>query len=60
VPLNTIRLAVHSIRHAGGLDEETGFVVNCMDEAVDTMSDTLNAVLSYHKVTVFRAYFIPS
>ena len=50
VPLNTIRLAVHSIRHGGKCDEETSYVVSCMDEAVDTMSDTLNKVLSYHKV----------
>ena len=55
VPLNTIRLGLDSIQQEGqmgrvGLDEETSFVVTCMDEAVTTMSDTLNDVLSYQKV----------
>jgi signal transduction histidine kinase len=50
VPLNTIRLGLDSIQQSGGIDRETAFVVSCMDEAVNTMSDTLNDVLSYQKI----------
>ena len=50
VPLNTIRLGIDSIQQSDGIDRETAFVVSCMDEAVNTMSDTLDDVLSYQKI----------
>ena len=50
VPLNTIRLGLDSMQQSGSLDSDTSFVVSCMDEAANTMADTLNDVLSYQKI----------
>jgi signal transduction histidine kinase len=65
VPMNTIRLGLDSINHqmmqadrdgnaegraTAAVDGDTTFVLSCMDEAVGTMSDTLNDVLSYQKI----------
>jgi CheY-like chemotaxis protein len=54
VPLNTIRLGLESINLGvdddDEIDEDTKMVVACMDEAANTMSDTLSDVLSYQKI----------
>jgi signal transduction histidine kinase len=50
VPLNTIRLGIDSIQQRNNFDSESNAVVSCMDEAVNTMSGTLDDVLSYQKI----------
>ena len=50
VPLNTIRLGIDAIQRGNNFDSESNAVVSCMDEAVNTMSGTLDDVLSYQKI----------
>jgi len=59
VPLNTIRLGIDSIQQGSPLELETSFVVSCMDEAVNTMSETLNDVLSYQKIEEGKVELVP-
>jgi len=59
VPLNTIRLGIDSIQQGSPLEPETSFVVSCMDEAVNTMSETLNDVLSYQKIEEGKVELVP-
>lgn len=55
VPLNTIRLGLDSIHMAEqesgvSVDADLKYVFSCMDNATETMSDTLDDVLAYQKI----------
>lgn len=59
MPLNTIRLSLDSIVEEA-LPEDCEMLVSSMNNAVGSMSETLNDVLSYQKIEEGKLELVPA